>query len=109
MIMESAGFRIKRMVEKRAVTGGQAADSLGLLLQLLEQHRQNERARVVIRAVAFGKIRHRQKRVLENAGGIRHAREMIEPEGGQFARLLIEGFGGEGFSGEQRALKPRSF
>ena len=50
-------FRIKRVVDERRVGGGQMLDFERIVAGLLQQHRQQQRPRVVIRAIPFVEVR----------------------------------------------------
>ena len=77
VVVEAFGLGIERVMEKSGVRGGQGPHAVRILSQLAQQHREDECARIVIRAIAFGKIRNAENGVLEDAGRIGHAREMI--------------------------------
>ena len=77
------------------------------MAQFLQQQRQHQRARVVIRAIAFREIRHREARVLENAGRIAHAEQVIQLQLRQLARLLVERFDWRGFSSDKTMVVTR--
>ena len=68
-----------------------ARNALMVFAQLTEQHCEDEGPRIVVGAIAFGKIRHAKNGVLKHSGGIGHAREMTRASPQQFPRLLIEG------------------
>ena len=89
-IVEARRFWIEGIVQERGVGCGQRPDTLGSFFQLAQQHRQNERAGVVVRAVAFRKIRRGEARVLENARRIGHTVKMIQIQLRRFMRPMAE-------------------
>src|SRR5205807_9082898 len=92
---------------KSSVCCGPGPHALGLFAQFAEQYRQDERASVVIRTVAFRKIRDAKNGMLEDSSRIGHPREMTQLQLRQFPRLLLERLGGERFSRSRRPLDPR--
>jgi len=80
-------------VQERRVGRGQGSDPQRFLFHLVQVHRQNETPRVVVRAIALGKIRHGKQGVLEEAGRVGHPRQVVQLQLGQRARLLVEGLG----------------
>jgi len=75
-IPKTTGFLIKSVPQEREVNARQAFE---LILRyptrrFLQQQGQNISTRVVIRAVAFGKVRYVEDCVLENAGAIGHSK-----------------------------------
>src|SRR6185437_9863287 len=85
---------------------GQSAYRLWLLAQFTEQYREDERTSVVVRAIAFGEIRNAEDSVLEDAGGVGHARKVTELHRGQYARLPIERLGGKEFARARGNFQP---
>src|SRR5579883_1403062 len=85
-------LEIQSEIQEGGIRRRQRARAFLLLLQLLEQHGQNETARVVIRAVAFREVWHREHGVLEESGRIGHARQMIELELREVPRRLVQSF-----------------
>src|ERR1700746_56075 len=95
------------MMKKSSVSCGQSPHTLWLFSQFAEQYRQDERASVVIRTVAFRKIRDAKNGMLEDSGRIGHPREMTQLQLGQFPGLLLERLGGKRLSRSRRPLSPR--
>src|ERR1700687_3361826 len=95
------------MMEESSVSCGQGPHALWLFSQFTEQYREDECASVVIRTVAFRKIRDAQNSMLEDSGRIGHPREMTQLQLRQFPRLLVEHLGGKRFSRSRRPLDPR--
>ena len=104
VVVEAPGLGIERVMQERRVSGGQRPHALRLFLHLVQQHGENEGARVVVRAVAFGEIRHGEQGVLEEAGRVGHPRQMVQLQLRQLARLLIQGLGGKRLSRQHRPL-----
>ena len=94
-------------MEKSRVGSGQCPHLLRVHSQFTEQHSQDEGARIVIRAIALGKIRNAEHGMLENSGRIGHAREMAQLQLRQFPRFLVEHLGGQRFSRALRPFNPR--
>ena len=106
MVVESSLFEIERVVQEGRIGRGQCPHALRLFLQLVEQHRENEGAGVVVRAVTFGKIGHGEYGMLENARRICHPRKMVQLQLRQLALLLVERFRRKGFSRQYRLFDP---
>ena len=67
-IVESTFLAIERVAEEGCVCSSEGTHALRIFPQLFQQHRQDESARIVIGAVAFGKIGDAEHGVLEYAG-----------------------------------------
>src|SRR5256885_7101508 len=106
VVVEAFHSEIERVVQERRVGCGQRPHALWLFSQFTEQYREDECASVVIRTVAFGKIRDAKNGMLEDSGRIGHSREMTQLQLRQFPRLLVERLRGERFSRSRRPLDP---
>ena len=86
--------------EEGQVAGGQAVQAFGggLPAQFIQQGAEDERPGVVVGAVAFQEIGHVEQGVLEDAGAVAHAHDVIQPERGQ-----VIGPAGQGPLGESGA------
>ena len=94
-------------MQERRVGRGQRPHALRFFFQFVEQYGENECASVVVRAVAFRKIRHGENGMLKDTGRIGHPQEMTQFQLRQFPRLLVERLRGKRFSRQRRALEPR--
>src|SRR5436190_417418 len=67
-VAEPFRLRVERMMEECRIRRGQGPHAPGfILLQLVEHQRENERPRIVVRAVPLGKIWHGENGVLKNS------------------------------------------
>ena len=89
-VAEAAELAVEGVVQERRVGGGVRAKLRRAVPQLLQHQRQHQRAGVVVRAIAFGKIWHGEARVLEDARRIAHAKQMIQLQLRQLAGLFVE-------------------
>ena len=89
-IVEAPARPVEGVVEERRVGGGAGAKGRGIVAQLLQHHRQNQGAGVVVRAIALGEIRHREAGVLKDAGRIAHAIQVVELQVRQLLWLFIQ-------------------
>src|SRR5216683_6543653 len=94
-------------MEKSSVSCGQRPHALWLFSQFTEQYRKDECAGVVIRTVAFRKIRDAKNGMLEDSSRIGHPREMTQLQLRQFPWLLVERLRGKRFSRSRRSPDPR--
>src|SRR5437016_10517922 len=108
VVVEAFYSKIESVVQERRIGCGQRPHALWLFSQFTEQDREDECASVVIRTVAFGKIRDAKNGMLEDPGRIGHPREMTQLQLRQFPRLLVERLGGERFSRSCRPLDRKS-
>ena len=106
VVVKAFGFEIESMMEESRGGGGECPHGLRVLAQFTEQHGEDEGAGVIVGAVAFGKIRNTEDSVLEDAGGIGHAREVTQLDGRQFPRLLVERLGSKRLSRRRRHFQP---
>src|ERR1039458_6892245 len=89
-VVETCSFWIEGIVQKRGIGCSERPDARGGLFQLAEQDRQNERAGIVVRAVALRMVRRSEARVLENARRIGHMVQMIQIQLRRFMRPMAE-------------------
>ena len=92
-VPKTAGFLVKSVPQECEVNARQVFE---LVLghptrRFLQQQGQDISTRVVIRAVAFGKVRDVEDRVLENAGVIGHSKQVIELERRQLIGAIVQG------------------
>ena len=87
-IAEMAGLVVQRRREKCEVAGREPVQIFQrrIAAGLIEQIAEDEGARIVVRAVAFVKIRHVENRVLKNPRAVRHADDLVEPQRWQIVR-----------------------
>src|SRR5579871_1596793 len=107
VVVEASGRCIEGVMKKCGGCGGYAQYSLGLFAQLTKQHREDKRARIIIGAVAFGKIWNAEYRVLEDSGGIRHPAKMIQLQLRQLAGPLVECLINQRSAREACSIQPR--
>src|SRR5260370_8808024 len=93
-------------MEKSRVSGGQCPHALRVLSQLTEQHCEDIRTRIIVGAIALGKIWNAKNGMLEDSGRIGHPREMTQLQLRQFPRFLVERLRGKRFSRPPRPLYP---
>ena len=74
---------IKCVLQERRVNAGQPITLWEALLELLQEHHQDERPGIVVSAVAVLVVGKRIDGVLQHSGVIRQAYEMIQPPDGQ--------------------------
>ena len=68
-ISKAARIQVKRVIQKRRISRCCAIDLERVVAQLFEQHGQHECASIVIQAIAFMKVRNRERRMLDNPVG----------------------------------------
>ncbi len=108
VVMEALRLGIECMMQECGGGGGQPPHGFRVLAQFRQQHRENESARIIVSAIAFGKIRHAENRVLEDSGGIGHPQQMAQAYFRQLPRLLIQRLGGQELSRTRRHFQART-
>ena len=78
MVVKALRFEIERVMKKGRAGRGQSPDIFRFLFHLVQQRGEDEGARVVVSAIAFGKIRNAENGVLEDSGRISHPGEMTQ-------------------------------
>jgi hypothetical protein len=78
-IPKTTGFLVKSVPQEPEVNARQAFELVlrHPIRRFLQLQGQDVSARVVIRAVAFSKVRYAEDRVLENAGAIGHSKQVV--------------------------------
>src|SRR5690606_21057961 len=101
-VAEHAALGVERVLEKREIAHDQRVEG-GWVLDVPPQlQRDDQRARVVVRAVAVLAARHEVLRVLEDADVVREALEVRERDRGQrLAPVALR-------SRREHGLRPRS-
>ncbi len=90
-VAEPLRLGVERRLKERGVPRREPVDLALALAQFLEQNGQQERAGVVVGAVALREVRDRVRGVLEHPGRVGHPRQVVEPPVGQVGLLLGEG------------------
>ena len=89
-VAKASGGRIERVGEKRDTRGGELVEGGGCFAVLFPEQGEEEGAGVVVGAVAVGEVGHGEQGVLQHAGGVTHAQDVIEFELGQARGVLGE-------------------
>src|SRR6476646_2529731 len=91
-ISKATTFLIKSMPQKREVDAGQTLELLlsDLTRRFLQEQGEDEVTGIVVGAVSLREIRHIKDRVLKNAGGIGHPKQVIEFERWQLIGPIVE-------------------
>ena len=100
--------RIKRVLQESRVNAGQPSALWEALLELLQEHHEDERPGIVVSAVAVLVVGKRIDSVLQHSGVIRQAYEMIQSPHGQ-GGLLVQSGRLNAFRGLGRVLVTRAF
>src|SRR5437667_2518309 len=87
VVVETLRLDIECVVKKRGAGCGECPRAFRVPSQLTKQHREDECARVIIGAIAFGKIGDTEDSVLEHSRRVGHAGEMTQLQLRQFSRL----------------------
>ena len=95
VVVEAPGFDVERVVQKSSVRRREGPGPLRFLFEFVQQHRENKRAGVVIRAITLRKVRNGENGMLKKAGRVGHAGKMVQAQVRQFAGLLIERLDGK--------------
>src|SRR5260370_1659055 len=85
-------------MEESRVSGGQCPHALRVLSQLTEQYCEDIRTRIIVGAIALGKIGNAKNGMLEDSRRIGHPREKTQLQLRQFPRFLVERLRGKIFS-----------
>ena len=107
-VAEPAPAAVEGVIQERGVGRRQPVDLRRALAELLQEHGQQQRAGVVVGAVALGEIGDRRGGVLEHAGRVGHAHQVVEPPAGQIHRLLGQGADRQRLVGHVEPAPPRS-
>ena len=66
--LNSAAGAVEGVIEKHRIGGDLCAELRRTGTELLQHQRQHQGAGIVVRAIALGEIRHREARMLKDAG-----------------------------------------
>ena len=78
VVVKALRFEIERVMKKGRAGSGNAPHAFRVLSQFTQLHREDERPRIIVGAIAFGKIRNAENGVLEDSGRISHPGEMTQ-------------------------------
>ena len=107
-IAEASRAAIQSCRQEREVTGGKVVEipAMRIAPQLIKEIAEDEGPRIVIGAVAFVKIRHRENGMLEDASAVAHAHDMIQAQGWQIIGPAGESPPGKSRTGSHFAVLP---
>ena len=107
-VAEATALVVEGMVQERRVRGRAFTDIRRPVAQSFQHQRQHQRARVVVCAIAFRKIRHGETGMLKNTRRIAHPEQVIElHHRQQLRRLFVERLDGRRLPPHETMVMPR--